>query len=237
MTDAIKSRRLDWDSDFFGWRCHRLELNAAVDKTDLTAALQAVGGAEFVCIVNRDCNIQNAELIGALTDAYVADTNIQFVKTLDKKGAPSSIPARDRFPASPAIVDLANKVYRESRFMRDGRFASCGGGKVFGEWVNNAFDITGKYFATAEENGQLAGFVLFSISDNVLAVELIGVEDGLRGRGVGRQLWHRAEDEAFRYGCSAIQVGTQLTNLDAVNFYIRMGCAVSHTAQTYHLWL
>lgn len=236
ISEAVSSRALAWDTEFFGLRCHRIDLDGPASRLELMRALHMAKDAEFICIANRDCDIQNARLIAELTSACTADINVHFKKTVPGIAPYPQSPARDSYPACPDIVDLANQVFRDSRFVRDSRFAERRGGRMFGEWVKNAFGIPGKFFITATEDRRLAGFVLFSVQGEVLTVELIGVDDRCRRKGYGRCLWHAVESEALLRGCSAIRVDTQMTNLDAVNFYIRMGCSISHAVQIYHVW-
>jgi ribosomal protein S18 acetylase RimI-like enzyme len=239
VIDAIGIRELPWDTGFFGVRCCRIELNANVGRQRLEPALASVGDAVFITIVNRDCRLLNAELLAMLTDAAPADTIVTFEKPVTQAAAApiSDLNARDNLPASQEIVELANTVFRDSRFVRDRRLYERGGGRLHGEWVKNAFNTPGRYFIMEmDENQKLAGFLLFSLSDDTLTVELIGVNSDCRRQGVGRRLWNAAETEAKARGCATIRVGTQLTNTDALNFYIAAGCRVARTDMIYHWW-
>lgn len=237
MTETVTCRRLDWDSDYFGLRCSRMELNVTVGRQALLHALEEAKGEDFLCIADHSSELQNARLIGELTAAYPADLLIQLGKPLSKPAAGTAPLTPDRCPYSGKLVDMANRIFRDSRFVRDSEFAARGGAFVYGEWVKNAFERPGKFFLTESSSETAAGFVLFRISEDTLVIELFGVDDGRRNCGIGRRLWAAVEEQARAQGCSSIRVGTQLTNTAAMNFYIAMGCFISQTTQIYHLWM
>lgn len=237
MTETVTCRRLDWDSGYFGLRYSRMELNAAVSRQALQRALEEAKGEDFLCIADHSSELQNARLIGELTAAYPADVLIQLEKPLSKPVAGAVPLTQDRFPYAGKLVEMANRIFRNSRFVRDSEFASRGGASVYGEWVKNAFERPGEFFLTESVGGTAAGFVLFRIREDTLVIELFGVDDGRRNCGIGRRLWAAAEEQARAHGCSSIQVGTQLANISAMNFYIAMGCLISQTVSIYHLWM
>ncbi len=237
MTDGYTFRELVWDTDFFGLRCARIELNSTIEHSEFEQLLHKVRDYDLVYIANKNCNIQNAVQLARQTSAFVADTNVQFIKNVDNTVKHKEKPVcRDMYPYSQEIVDLADTVFAQSRFAADERLAQLGGGRMHGEWVKNAFDQRGRFFAESRMEGVLIGFTLFNIKNGVLTLELIGIDANYRGRGVGRRLWETLEAKAQLAGCREIHVGTQLHNLPAMNFYIRRGCAITETNQIYHLW-
>ncbi len=54
-----------------------------------------------------------------------------------------------------------------------------------------------------------------------LAVNILFVDESCRGRGLGRELMQRAEDEAYRRGCRYARVAT--ASHQAPGFYERLG--------------
>jgi GNAT superfamily N-acetyltransferase len=81
----------------------------------------------------------------------------------------------------------------------------------------------------AEDGGRLVGFLslvlyrtLFHPGGTALINELV-VDRGARGKGVGRLLVRRAEEEARRRGMDELEVGTERANTAAQEFYRACG--------------
>lgn len=77
-------------------------------------------------------------------------------------------------------------------------------------------------------DGDIAGWVEISMERRLQAAAfaLIGglvVKDGLRGRGIGRQLCARAEAWAWAHGVESVRVTSRSTRADAHRFYLREG--------------
>lgn len=77
-------------------------------------------------------------------------------------------------------------------------------------------------------DGDIAGWVEISMERRLQAAAfaLIGglvVKDGLRGRGIGRQLCARAEAWAWAHGVETVRVTSRSTRIDAHRFYLREG--------------
>ncbi len=80
----------------------------------------------------------------------------------------------------------------------------------------------------AEENGSLAGYLLFSKGYNGLYVRYFYVVDlyvksNMRGRGVGRILMDAVCGIARGEGITLVSWSVHKNNLDAIAFYERLG--------------
>ena len=91
----------------------------------------------------------------------------------------------------------------------------------------------------AEDEGQVVGLLslsfrhtLFHPAPSALLDELV-VEQGHRGRGVGRQLMAEAIERCRAAGCCEIEVGTERSNEAAQKFYRQHG--FSHEAVLFEL--
>lgn len=86
--------------------------------------------------------------------------------------------------------------------------------------------------------GELVGWIEVSIERRLQTAPfaLIGglvVKDGLRGRGIGRQLCERAEAWSWKQGAKAVRVTSRSTRLDAHRFYLRDGYRAVKTSMVF----
>jgi dTDP-4-amino-4,6-dideoxy-D-galactose acyltransferase len=80
------------------------------------------------------------------------------------------------------------------------------------------------------------GFLLFSIKDNCATIELISLSSKAQGKGAGTKLISALNNFAHKKGVTAIKVGTQVDNIQAVNFYLKKGFTYNQRNAVYHYW-
>lgn len=235
--DTAALRPLDWDTAFFGFPCARLDLTGEVSQTALQSALDAARSYPFLCIANHGNRPENNRLLGLYSDAFLADTNVQFEKNGLMPTGKQTLFAADRFPEDAGLLGIARTVFTASRFVTDEKLRRARGGEVYVQWAKNAFGQSGKYYMTTKRDGQVCGFLLFSVEASYLRLELIGVDRAAQSGGVGRLLWENLEHEAAARHKQGILVGTQLANTGAIRFYTGRGCRLVSSNTIYHRWL
>ncbi len=228
----IRSQRLKWDSEYFGFPCARIDMEETVGQPDFELHLNSLKTAKLITLVNYDMDARNSELIAQMTRAKLIDVNVQFEKNLPGEHQ-RGINAKDRYQGSEKLLELADIAFPVSRFTSDERLLEAGGAHVYREWVKNAFGQYGKYFVVLGDDD---AFSLFHIDGDSLVLELIAVAPERRSAGLGRLMWQVLEREARHLGAHKIRVGTQLGNRKAIKYYHAMGCEIVSTAQIYHWW-
>ncbi|WLR55464.1 GNAT family N-acetyltransferase [Mesobacillus subterraneus] len=236
IKEAFDFNVLKWDTEFFGVKSGKAVLNKELTTTEWNELLSKCKNYQFISIVNLFSEPKNAQTIGLNTSAFLADTNIQFEKKVNgPKNIPGNVTIHQSLPRDERILEMANFEY--SKFIEDEKLAKRGGSQVYYEWISNSFNNPEKYFALyRSENNYLNGFVLFSFNQNECVIELIAVSNTNKSKGIGTALFSTVEFEAERRGINVIQVGTQIRNLEAINFYHKVGCQQIGCHQVYHLW-
>jgi ribosomal protein S18 acetylase RimI-like enzyme len=65
--------------------------------------------------------------------------------------------------------------------------------------------------------------VLFRVGTRVARIYSLAVRVNARGRGIGRRMLARAENEARRRGCTRLRLEARLDNTPAIRLYENMG--------------
>lgn len=78
------------------------------------------------------------------------------------------------------------------------------------------------------EGDVVAGIAAETLGD-CLNIDMLWVSQSLRGRGIGQQLVHKAEDIAFERGCTRVRVST----IGAVDFYQKLGYTIAGRLQQF----
>lgn len=234
---------LDWDTDFFKVKSARIYLEKKISLEDIMDIKKYVeeNKYEFVTIENTNNDDENNRIIQNFERAFLTDVNIQYIKKVDfvkKYKANSYIKIENNFEENKEIVDIAEKAFMYSRFKNDDHLSE-NRNEVYREWTKNAFNKPYKYFCYFIKDSKIIGYILFSIKEDneSIFLELIAVNKEFKGQGIGQQLIEQLEKFAVENKIKNINVGTQLNNIKAQNFYEKNGFKHIANHSIYHWWL
>lgn len=230
--------QLQWDTDYFRINSARINLLGPVDEKAQNEIISFCNGYEFVTISNNGNVQENNEWIGKRTNAFLADMNIQFLKALvdkpdyqnEKSYVVNSLSRNEQ------IVEIARKSFNYSRFFNDPKLPQEQAKNIYLHWTECAFGQENKYFVILEREGDIAGYILFSMSGDSSVIELIAVDEKYQGQRVGKSLIHTMESFVIDQGIKKMKVGTQVNNISAAQFYNAMGFKYISCGSMFHLW-
>ena len=235
----IKS--LEWDTDFFGVNSAALYIYSDLSDEDRAFILKEIEKFEFVTIKDEMYLESNGHWITGELHAKLVDVNMQFERGLKEmqpyKEEQKKVMIEDCMEINEQMIKIAEDSFIYSRFYNDAHIGKEKGKKVYGNWVRNAFNVQGKVFAFIKAGEEVQGFVLFSICNKILTIELICVDKRARRRHSGTALINEVIKYAEFHQVSFVQVGTQIQNIQAINFYFKNGFKLKKTIATYHLWV
>ncbi len=231
-------KHLQWDTDYFGVSSARVNLSGIVDEKGQEEIIKFSKDYDFVTISNLDNIKENNHWLGNRTSAFLADMNIQFLKVLadkpdyqDEKTYVVNCLSRNE-----QIVDIARKSFNYSRFFNDPSLPIEQAKNIYLHWTECAFEQENKYFVISEREGNVAGYILFSLIEDSSVIELIAVDEKYQGQRVGKSLIHKMESFVIDQGIRKIKVGTQVNNISAAQFYNAMEFKYVSCGSMYHLW-
>lgn len=218
----IEYKNLIWDSEYFNMACAKIVLKGAINAADIDNIKDYCKNFSFITIVNENNNDGNNRQIACL-NAFLADVNIEFVKSGLIGTKNDNIVINSNLNNDAEIIELANKCFRYSRFFNIPFIDLNKGKNIYSEWVKNSFNKKDKYFCRYTYDNKLLGFSLFHFENDIVVIELIAVNENSKGKGVGKALIYAVEDFAVANNALLIKVGTQLNNIHAQNFYVSCG--------------
>lgn len=239
-SDRFVTRDLSWDTSYFGEKCGRIDILEKINENDMKSIEGYIEDNVFVTITNGKENSFNNNYIGTKLNAFLSDVNIHLKKNVviaNVTKNENNINICNRTVYSQEMLDLADGVFTNSRFLNDNNISKEKAKGLYREWVKNSFEKEEKYFITYKVKGKIVGFILFSANNNEeIVIELICVSYEHSGNGVGTKIMKRLELYAVENGYSVINVGTQIENINALNFYISYGYKIDDVKYIYHLW-
>tara|TARA_Y100000589_G_C27118639_1_gene615403 strand:- start:635 stop:1333 length:699 start_codon:yes stop_codon:yes gene_type:complete len=137
-----------------------------------------------------------------------------------------------------AIRAIASNSFTESRFYKDIQIKKSIASKIKEEWASNFFKgERGDHLIVAENEGKIIGFLLLIKNKlNELTIDLIAVDKKYRGRNFGTEMINFVNLHLSN-GIKRINVGTQLTNIGAINLYSKLGYKLKYSEYIFHIHL
>lgn len=234
--DAVTFYDLEWDTEFFGIKSAKATLLKPLTINQWDELKNKFSDYQFISIVNQNSEPLNAQYIGKDTSAFLADVNIQFVKkVVEQYEMPKNITIHKALKRNDQLLEIAD--FKFSKFTEDFELANRGGDQVYRQWLINSFGRQDKFYALSkDEDDDINGFLLYSISGDSCIIELIAVSKAASKKGIGTSLFKAVECDIRLRGINEVIVGTQMRNLGAINFYHKVGCKQIGCHQVYHLW-
>ena len=229
---------LTWDKDYFKVDSARVNLSGPVNYEGQEEILSFAKDYDFVTLVNLGNLKENNHWIGENTRAFLADVNIQFVKTLQdrSKVEDDNTGVENNLSFNQEILDISKESFKYSRFFNDPKLPRKEAENIYLHWAECAFDQEDKYFVISKRQGRIAGYILFSIDGQESTIELIAVDKEYQGQRVGKSLINKMETFLLDKAINKIKVGTQVNNISAAQFYLKMGFIYVGCGSMYHMW-
>lgn len=233
-------RRLDWDCETTKLEVFELVLHNELSEELEKEIMNICTNVDLVYIKNDTRLRQNSKFIAEKTQAILYDTNIQLILHANKfnKNIEKSPVHNVRYILDKKIDYCYDQFidFPESRFFQDKRLKDALNCNVYNHWISNSFNNKNKYFITAYVDTSPIGMLLYSVMDTNITIELISVSTNYRDISFGTRLLHELVNYSLSNNISEIFVGTQVSNINALNFYIKNGFRITKTTDVYHWW-
>jgi ribosomal protein S18 acetylase RimI-like enzyme len=166
----------------------------------------------------------------------IIDTNVQLLKTAGEMRLGGY---KCRFASEhdyDSVCEIAGSSFTKSRFHLDPLISKETADLVKKEWAGNFFKgLRGKWMVLAEVKGKVVGFLqLLKRSDSAIVIDLIAIEPNMQGRGIAGSMISFANSECLETPGEII-VGTQISNIQSLAFYVKHGFRIISADYVLHL--
>ena len=224
-------KELAWDTDFFKKKIGVLELEYSSQQT-LIKDLEKAKKNQYQYI---KCQLESPDPKGIhLLEAngfYLADISVTWGIEIDK--CHSFIEKQKKLSAIvdvattkdiPALKKLSQSIFVNSRFYSDPFFTKEEADNLHITWTENS--VMGKA-ADIVFHCQRNGFVTCKkLNESTGEIGLIGVKEGCRGKSIGSILMNSSINWFSSCDFKNVIVRTQLKNIEAMNFYRKLGFVI-----------
>lgn len=227
----------DWLSQAAGFACLRLDADA-----ELSAgwAAQAPRPVAFVFCKIPVQHVERAKAISAV-GFYVVDTNVTMVwiGAAPDEAAPEGIEIAVAGPEDHEQAQgIAGSAFVYSRFHLDPIFPAEAANRIKREWIRSYCEgRRGECLLVARQGRRVTGFLAVLGAEvggkTAAVIDLIAVDSGSRGQGVGAALVRHF----VRRWCTraeVLRVGTQIANAASLRLYQRCGFSMVDASYVLH---
>jgi dTDP-4-amino-4,6-dideoxy-D-galactose acyltransferase len=232
-------KRLEWDSDFFGYEIGKGYLESLSD-IDCEFLNHACANFKLVYIFTN--NLIKCEALNLVDEKITFELENYKAQTvlLDEGFEIKSFQLyRNRPDKQKALKDLALEAGIYSRFKTDSNFTNNEYEKLYIEWIesslsgSNAFEVLG----VVDNIARILGFITLGRKGKDLGeIGLIAVSEKARGKGIGKALIKRSLNIFLDMEINTVQVVTQKRNLPAMALYNSVGFKIKESLNIYHFW-
>ena len=218
---------------------YQVRLDATPPSVSLSSALVALLETEaFVFAKTATSDVASVAALQRL-GFHLIETQVQLERELASLAAPATADGitirHARGDDESAVEEIARASFRFTRFHLDPGIDDDIANEIKAQWTRNFFrGKRGDLLVVAEADGKLCGFnqLLVQDSGSTLLIDLIGVADGYRGRGVADAMVRFAAHgagQATRY-----RVATQIVNVPSLRLYEGLGFRVAQSQYVLH---
>lgn len=225
-------KRLDWDSDFFGYEIGQTEINS-FDQKCKSILLKETERFKLVYIISDN------DIYPIIENAKLVDIKIQLIKeVLIEEDCKKFNLCEYKLEDNEQLKKLAFQSGIYSRFKRDINFTKNEYEKLYAKWIEDSINklIADNIIVYKNNSKENKGFITIKHKIDFTEIGLIAVDELSRGKGIGVALLNYVNNLTKVAGLKKIVVTTQFENIPAMKLYERAGYKVISKKYIYHLW-
>lgn len=232
---------LEWDSSFFGYPVAKIIAEQiSVEKLTALTEQAKINGIRLLYIFTDPADEVSVNAAN-ITGAKLVDRKITFYKKIDRSDDSTADDHIELFKEdhpSGQLVSLSIQSGLYSRYKIDPGFKNNEFEKLYIAWIENSVNkkIADHTFVY-KEDGIMLGFVTLKVRDSIGQIGLIAVDEGSRGKSIGKKLIAAVITHLLQDNIQDLEVATQIDNVDACNFYKKVGFTGIKTENIYHIWV
>jgi len=231
-------RRLEWDSAFFGIGIARYTLpemdGGQAREVEAVCRNEGIDCMYFLVDPHDVASLESARILKML------HTGIRIVFHLESLDRYAGFRSDEVRPAGaqdmPGLMALAARLHPTTRFFLDPGFDRAKAGGLYARWLERSLDDPGCMLLTAGVHGAPAGYCLAKRTDDASTLELLGVDQGCQGTGLGRTLMSAGLEWLSSKGARDARLVTQGGGPNLLRFYEKAGFVIESVKLWFHYW-
>ena len=231
----MEIRNLQWDSDFFGLRIGRVDLQTKADAEQLQSLHDELK-RQFDLLYIFDANAVGFKADGA----QLVDEKILYSKPCEPRKQYPEISFFQAAKPSKDLYRLALVSGGYSRFKLDERLPKGSYERLYNRWIENACPqeaCNKQILLFTDEHDVARGMITIDYQGELGHIGLVAVDTEVQHHGIGGKIMSTLDGYLFEHGIKTLEVPTQKNNTDACRWYEKNGFVPKSITPIYHWWL
>lgn len=230
----MEIRTLQWDSEFFGLRIGRADIQSLDDAVDLALMHYDLKYKyDLLYVFSREGLSFDA------TGAKLVDEKILYSKYCENREECKEVMLYQQTEPNESLYRLALVSGGYSRFKLDERLPKGSYEQLYRKWIEKACpqEGTNKQIFAYCPDGIAKGMITVDYMGDKAQIGLVAVDIDAQHQGVGTKIISTLEYYLYHKGVMMIDVATQAANKDACRWYEKNGFVKKSVTPIYHWWL
>lgn len=226
---------LQWDSDFFGLRIGKADIQTREDPVSLAARHDELKQQFDLLYIFDPDNVGFAA-----KGARLVDKKILYSKPVEPRLQYNDVVFYKQAKPSEDLYRLALVSGGYSRFRLDERFPKGSYRRLYEKWIENACpqqETNKQILILPDTNDIVRGMITINHEGELGHIGLVAVDPDCQHQGIGGKIMSTLDGYLFNLGIKTLEVPTQKANTDACRWYEKNGFAVESITPIYHWWL
>lgn len=139
-----------------------------------------------------------------------------------------------------SVIDIIDNLYSFGRFFEDSNLDNKDVNKLYKQWITNEIKNKNIDVIGIEYKNKLVGFISCKYIKSKIndkkegSISLVGIDKNYQGIGIGKKLMNYVLNNFYDKGIQTVYVGTQIDNINALNFYISSGFKIENSSNSFH---
>jgi len=236
-------RKLDWDSEYFGFNVAFISCMHLTD--NIFSTIEKFVKRNNIKLLEYLCNCHDSRSVKVAEKNlfHFADMRLTFCRQLKEKEN-TKLPEEVSFARAekvdiPELRGISEDIYKDSRYFFDEGFEKAKAKEFFQGWVEKG--VLGKYddecWCLYDGKKPFAFCTIKYGKNESASIGLVGMDRTKHGKGFGKKLLHMVFDILFDREIKEVTVVTQGRNYAAQNLYQSVGFRTKMTQLWYHKWI
>lgn len=230
----MEIRVLQWDSDFFGIRIGRVDVQSKEDVNALSIQYPELRNKYDLLYVFVSYSVEFS-----MPGASLVDEKVLYSKDCENRENYQDVMLYKHIAPNKSLYKLALISGEYSRFKLDQRLPLGSYEHLYRKWIENACPQKGtnKQIFVYQPDGITQGMITIDYDVNHAHIGLVAVDPEFQYKGFGTKIMATLETYLYSKGISIIDVATQKANVKACRWYEKNGFEVKSITPIYHWWL
>jgi len=234
----VPCRFLGWDSEFFGRRIARANVNRLTSES--LRQVQSWCDSQRIDCLYFLADSADAETVNLAEDAGFHLVDVRVTLGRERTGWESDPAPGGVRPFQPEDLPwlraLASVSHRDSRFYYDKNLPQALCDALYATWIENSIRGYAQAVLVGKSHARPAGYITCHGTATTGQIGLFAVAQEAQGRGLGRQLVLAALRWFDQHEASEVTVVTQGRNVRGQRMYQKCGFSTRSVELWYHYW-